>query len=125
MLKRRIIPCLDIKNGRVVKGVHFAGLRDAGDPVEAARAYDRQGADEGPQYRSVIFYHSDAQLDAARRSLQAAQADFEDPIVTVIQEADTFWVAEDKHQNYYRLNRDQGYCRVVIAPKLDKLGLEK
>ena len=46
MLKRRIIPCLDIKNGRVVKGVHFAGLRDAGDPVEAARAYDQQGADE-------------------------------------------------------------------------------
>ena len=46
MLKRRIIPCLDIKNGRVVKGVHFGGLRDAGDPVEAARAYDMQGADE-------------------------------------------------------------------------------
>ena len=46
MLKRRIIPCLDIKNGRVVKGVHFAGLRDTGDPVEAARAYDVQGADE-------------------------------------------------------------------------------
>lgn len=46
MLKRRIIPCLDIKNGRVVKGVHFGGLRDAGDPVEAARAYDAQGADE-------------------------------------------------------------------------------
>ena len=46
MLKRRLIPCLDIKNGRVVKGVHFAGLRDAGDPVEAARAYDQQGADE-------------------------------------------------------------------------------
>ena len=46
MLKRRIIPCLDIKNGRVVKGVHFGGLRDTGDPVEAARAYDTQGADE-------------------------------------------------------------------------------
>lgn len=46
MLKRRIIPCLDVKDGRVVKGVHFTGMRDAGDPVEAARAYDRQGADE-------------------------------------------------------------------------------
>lgn len=46
MLKRRVIPCLDIKNGRVVKGVHFANLRDTGDPVEAARAYDSQGADE-------------------------------------------------------------------------------
>jgi cyclase len=46
MLKRRIIPCLDIKNGRIVKGVHFGGLRDVGDPVEACRAYDAQGADE-------------------------------------------------------------------------------
>ena len=46
MLKRRIIPCLDVKNGRIVKGVHFKGLRDAGDPIEAARAYDKQGADE-------------------------------------------------------------------------------
>ncbi|MFM7323140.1 MAG: imidazole glycerol phosphate synthase subunit HisF [Armatimonadota bacterium] len=46
MLTRRVIPCLDVKDGRVVKGVHFEGLRDAGDPVELARAYDAQGADE-------------------------------------------------------------------------------
>ena len=62
MLKRRIIPCLDVKDGRIVKGVHFKGLRDTGDPIEAARAYDRQGADEitlidiavGPEYRVAI-----------------------------------------------------------------------
>lgn len=46
MLARRIIPCLDIKDGRVVKGVHFEGLRDAGDPVELASFYDKAGADE-------------------------------------------------------------------------------
>ncbi len=46
MLKVRIIPCLDVKDGRVVKGVNFTGLRDAGDPVEAAAAYDEAGADE-------------------------------------------------------------------------------
>jgi cyclase len=46
MLKTRIIPCLDVKDGRVVKGVNFVGLRDAGDPVEQARIYDEQGADE-------------------------------------------------------------------------------
>src|SRR5262245_5979405 len=46
MLKTRVIPCLDVKDGRVVKGVNFVGLRDAGDPVEAARAYDAAGADE-------------------------------------------------------------------------------
>lgn len=46
MLAKRIIPCLDVKDGRVVKGVNFVNLRDAGDPVEQARAYDRMGADE-------------------------------------------------------------------------------
>ncbi|HEU5321672.1 MAG TPA: HisA/HisF-related TIM barrel protein, partial [Methylomirabilota bacterium] len=46
MLKKRVIPCLDVHNGRVVKGVRFVNLRDAGDPVEAAQAYDAQGADE-------------------------------------------------------------------------------
>ena len=46
MLTKRIIPCLDVKDGRVVKGVNFIGLRDAGDPVEIAKRYDTQGADE-------------------------------------------------------------------------------
>ena len=46
MFKVRIIPCLDVKDGRVVKGVNFVNLRDAGDPVEAAIAYDEAGADE-------------------------------------------------------------------------------
>jgi len=46
MLTKRVIPCLDVKDGRVVKGVNFVGLRDAGDPVEQARIYDAEGADE-------------------------------------------------------------------------------
>jgi cyclase len=46
MLAKRVIPCLDVKDGRVVKGIRFVNLRDAGDPVEAAMAYDNQGADE-------------------------------------------------------------------------------
>src|SRR5213596_84013 len=46
MLARRIIPCLDVDNGRVVKGINFLNLRDAGDPVEVARRYEEDGADE-------------------------------------------------------------------------------
>ena len=46
MLAKRIIPCLDVKEGRVVKGVNFVKLRDAGDPVEHAKLYDKEGADE-------------------------------------------------------------------------------
>lgn len=57
MLKRRIIPCLDVKNGRVVKGVSFLAHRDAGDPVELAAAYDAAGADE------LVFYDITASSD--------------------------------------------------------------
>ena len=46
MLKKRIIPCLDVKNGRVVKGINFIELKDAGDPVEQAKIYSEGGADE-------------------------------------------------------------------------------
>ena len=46
MLTKRIIPCLDVKDGRVVKGINFVSLRDAGDPVESGRAYSNAGADE-------------------------------------------------------------------------------
>ena len=46
MLKKRIIPCLDIKNGRTVKGVNFIDIRDAGDPIELAKKYMQEGADE-------------------------------------------------------------------------------
>jgi cyclase len=63
MLARRIIPCLDVKDGRVVKGINFLSLRDAGDPVEQAAAYDAQGADEicyldisaSPEGRSTLL----------------------------------------------------------------------
>lgn len=57
MLTKRIIPCLDVANGRVVKGVQFLGLRDAGDPVEVARRYDAEGADE------IVFLDIQASTD--------------------------------------------------------------
>ena len=88
---------------------------------------NRQGADVGTQYRSAIFAHSDAQLAAARASkerLEREQA-FDDPIVTEIVPASAFWPADEHHQDYYRNNKEAGYCRVVIAPKLGKLGLER
>ena len=58
MFTKRIIPCLDVKNGRVVKGVNFVNLRDAGDPVEIAKAYDKAGADE------LVFLDITATSDA-------------------------------------------------------------
>lgn len=88
---------------------------------------NQQGADRGPQYRSVVFYHSAAQKNAAEQSKAKLDASgkYPDPAVTEITKADTFWVAEDGHQDYYELNKDSNpYCRVVISPKLKKLGME-
>lgn len=80
-----------------------------------------QGNDEGPQYRSIILYANEAQKAAAEKSLRAAQERFRDPITTEIVPLTKFWPAESYHQNYFARNPGQGYCRAVIAPKIDKL----
>jgi peptide-methionine (S)-S-oxide reductase len=89
---------------------------EAHDPT----TLNRQGADTGTQYRSVIFYHSEAQKAAAEKSKAAAQKDFSQPIVTEISPLPKFYKAEGYHQDYYRNNPSQGYCRMVIKPKVDK-----
>nr|WP_234047521.1 peptide-methionine (S)-S-oxide reductase MsrA [Luteolibacter pohnpeiensis] len=86
---------------------------------------NRQGNDVGPQYRSVIFYHSPEQKKIAEASKAAAQKNFKDPIVTQIQEATDFYPAENYHQNYYAENKSKNpYCKYVIQPKLQKLHLD-
>lgn len=82
---------------------------------------NRQGADVGTQYRSVIFYHDERQKDTAEHSKQHAKSMFADPIVTEIQPLTTFYEAENYHQDYYRNNANAPYCRMVIKPKLEKL----
>lgn len=83
---------------------------------------NRQGNDVGPQYRSVVFTHDDAQRQEAERlksELDASGA-FPRPIVTEIVPLDRFYPAEAYHQDYFRSNPDQGYCQFIIAPKMDK-----
>ena len=82
---------------------------------------NRQGADEGDQYRSVIFYHDEAQQKAAASAKIAAQAQYGDPIVTEIVPLKKFWRAEDYHQDYFNQHPGQGYCTFVIKPKVKKL----
>lgn len=84
---------------------------------------NRQGADVGTQYRSAIFPLSAQQEQTARQVMAdlSAQDVFGRPIVTSIEPATEFYVAEDYHQNYYRNNPGQGYCMAVIAPKVAKL----
>jgi peptide-methionine (S)-S-oxide reductase len=79
-----------------------------------------QGADKGTQYRSVLYYENSAQKERILESIKKAQMNFNDKIVTEVSELKEVYPAESYHQNYYRLNSSQGYCQVVIAPKLQK-----
>jgi peptide-methionine (S)-S-oxide reductase len=83
---------------------------------------NKQGYDEGTQYRSAIFYHSEEQKELAEefKAKLDAEGAFENKIVTEITAFDAFYSAGDYHQDYFELNPNQGYCRSVIAPKMDK-----
>ena len=81
---------------------------------------NRQGADTGTQYRSIILTHSDEQRRVADEMIEEMEGVFSDPVVTEVEPLDTFYPAEGYHQDYYRQNRAQPYCQVVIEPKLAK-----
>ena len=84
---------------------------------------NRQGNDAGEQYRSVIFYRDETQKKTAEEVIAELTRDkvFEKPIVTAVEPASTFWVAEDYHQDYYANNPYQPYCMFVVAPKVKKI----
>ena len=79
-----------------------------------------QGGDRGTQYRSVIYYENEETLQQITEYIKHIQSDFNHAIVTEVSELSTVYEAEGYHQNYYKLNPNQGYCQVVIAPKLQK-----
>jgi peptide-methionine (S)-S-oxide reductase len=89
---------------------------EAHDPT----TLNRQGADSGTQYRSIILYSNDPQKAAAEKSKAQAQKQFSSPIVTQIVPLTKFYKADADHQNFYRSNPNQGYCRAVIRPKVEK-----
>jgi len=103
--------------------ISFRDLLDVFFAVHDPTTLNRQGNDAGEQYRSVIFYENEEQRQIAEKTiaeLTAAKA-FPEPIVTAVEPAEKFFVAEDYHQNYYNENSRQPYCMFVISPKLAKL----
>jgi peptide-methionine (S)-S-oxide reductase len=82
---------------------------------------NRQGADRGTQYRSVIYYHSAEQKEVAQQIFSEIEDSFTQPIVTELSAAEVFHLADITHQDYYNSNTEAGYCRVVIDPKIAKL----
>lgn len=82
---------------------------------------NRQGADAGTQYRSVIYYADEKQKAAAEASRDRANPGWGNSIVTEIAPLETFYEAEEYHQDYFRRNPHAGYCQAVIRPKIDKI----
>jgi len=87
---------------------------------------DRQGNDVGPQYRSIILYHDEAQAEAARRTIERLEQEqvWSDPIVTEVVPLRAFYPAEPEHNRYYERNPNQPYCTFVVAPKVAKVRRE-
>jgi len=100
----------------------FKEILDVFFTVHDPTTLNRQGADIGTQYRSVIFYHDDKQKAVAERVIEELNAAhvWDAPIVTEIAPLPDFYPAEDYHQEYFRLNGEQPYCRAVVAPKMAK-----
>ena len=104
------------------KTVSFEDLLEVFWNTHDPTTLNRQGADEGTQYRSVVFYHNEVQKktsEAYMKQLETSKI-YKNPIVTEISPLTNFFKAEDYHQNYYALNPNQGYCQYVIRPKVDK-----
>ena len=82
---------------------------------------NRQGNDIGRHYRSIILYHNDDELDLIKSEVEKYDTEFfNNKIVTEIQKYEAFYSAEEYHQEYYKNNSDQAYCKIVIEPKLQK-----
>jgi peptide-methionine (S)-S-oxide reductase len=102
--------------------ISFADLLEIFWRTHDPTTLNQQGADRGTQYRSVIFYQSEDQKQIAEQSLADTDQSglWQDPIVTEISPIGVFYEAEDYHQNYYKQNGSQPYCRMVIDPKMSK-----
>jgi peptide-methionine (S)-S-oxide reductase len=100
--------------------VSYRDLLDVFFTIHDPTTPNQQGADIGPQYRSIILYESPEQKADAERALAAQKDVWSAPVVTEVVPLETFWPGEDYHQDYYERNSRQRYCQIVIAPKVAK-----
>jgi peptide-methionine (S)-S-oxide reductase len=104
------------------QALSFKELLEVFFTIHDPTTLNRQGADVGTQYRSAIYYHSPEQKEVADKVIAdiTAAKIWRDQIVTEVTKLDVFYPAEEYHQRYYERNPNQGYCRMVIEPKVIK-----
>jgi len=102
--------------------ISFRGLLEIFWSTHDPTTLNRQGADIGVQYRSVIFYHTEEQKKIAESYKKELNNNhvFNQPVITEISPFKNFYKAEDYHQNYFENNRNKPYCQYIIIPKLKK-----
>lgn len=100
--------------------ISFRELLEIFFTIHDPTTLNRQGNDVGTQYRSAIYFHTPEQQDCAKHVIAEMANVWDAPIVTELRAVDTWYPAEDYHQNYYRNNPLQGYCAFVVAPKVAK-----
>jgi peptide-methionine (S)-S-oxide reductase len=88
--------------------------------IHDPRQLNRQGNDIGTQYRSSMFYTDAAQKQLFEAALERSKAIWDGELVTEIVPAETFWMGEEYHQDFFTKNPNQGYCNAVVAPKMGK-----
>jgi len=104
--------------------IQYDDILDIFFTIHDPTTVDRQGNDVGSQYRSVILFQDEEQEDLVYEIIDEKQELFADEIVTVVEELEHFYVAENYHQDYFRSNETKGYCKMVVAPKVQKVHSE-
>lgn len=102
------------------ESITLSDILDIFFSVHNPTTLNQQGADRGTQYRSVIYYENEEDKKIILEAIARHQADFSDTIVTEVSPLPAVYPAEDYHQDYYNQHSMEGYCQVVIAPKLQK-----
>ncbi|MDY6768530.1 MAG: peptide-methionine (S)-S-oxide reductase MsrA, partial [Candidatus Nanohaloarchaea archaeon] len=100
--------------------VSYRELLDIFFDIHDPTTQDREGPDVGSQYRSAVFYHGEKQKDAVEEKIEALEAEGMD-VVTEVEPLDTFYEAEEAHQDYFEKHPDDAYCRMHVAPKVEKV----
>jgi peptide-methionine (S)-S-oxide reductase len=102
--------------------ISFTNLLEVFFAIHDPTTLNRQGEDVGTQYRSVVFYQNEQQKQDVENLVRQldAKSTYADPIVTQVEPSQNFYAAEDYHEQYFARNPNQGYCRVVVGPKVQK-----
>lgn len=103
--------------------ISYDGLLEVFFTVHDPTQLNRQGPDVGTQYRSIVLYHDDEQRETAKQYIEALDEEggYDDPVVTELEELQTFYRAEEKHQNYFDKNPNDAYCQMHAQPKVEKV----